>query len=72
VIGLVFYALWIVLSFCIVATVLVLYAAFWTLAIITAVVIEVARAIVQRRRLKRPPVKQFKRPIPQPRWSNRR
>lgn len=67
----IFYALWIILSFCIVATVMVFYAAFWVLAFLVAVLIEIISAISRRRRLRNPKFPKW-RPIPQSRWSDRR
>lgn len=68
---LLFQALWLILSFCVVATVVVFYAAFWILAFLVAVVIEIISAISRRRRLRNPKSPKWK-PIPQARWSNRR
>jgi len=74
-VALLFYALWIVFSFCVVATVLVLYISFWIMVVLVAVVIEVGGAIIARRKPKTPRLPRgphFGRPAPQARWSNRR
>lgn len=65
------YALWLILSFCVVATVVAFYAAFWILAFFVAVLIEIISAISRRRRLRKPRSPKWK-PIPQSRWSDRR
>lgn len=57
------------ISFLVLATVFVFWVGMWILAFAVAIIIEIVRALAQRRRPKKPSARV---PPPQARWSDRR